>query len=405
MKILLQSEQFGKPGEGRDRFVTALQDTKNRNIASHPIYDWIRSEGLDRPALIFDITAIENRMRWLSEAGRNFRVSPLFAVKSCTDTRVLDLAHRYLSGFDISNLEEYSLLPNQLQGRLVSLTSPALTDARNEFRSKGNELLVTVDSQSQLDRHLSQDEPGDYVLRVQGPELLGEVRPLDPAYYPVSRFGFSLEEVKRLLAAPWMKNTLPVGFHVHHGSEVNRLSTYTAITDELKKLAGALNRPLKYLNLGGGWHSLEKHEICDAMKHARALFPEPCNVVFEPGRWFSTNAGYAVGTIVNFSRSGDIVRCTLDLSGKSHLHWSTPRLLHFFDPSCEKGAVVQFYGPSCYESDFIGKYIVPYATDVIRDAGLVCGNQVVFGNISTYSVEWNTSFNGIPKVSVEWICL
>jgi diaminopimelate decarboxylase len=80
-------------------------------------------------------------------------------------------------------------------------------------------------------------------------------------------------------------------------------------------------------------------------------------------------------------------------------------LLHIFEPSHDKGCVVQFFGPSCYESDFIGKYYMPYCSDVIVDAGLSCGKQVVFGNVSTYSMEWNTSFNGIPVADVDWISL
>ena len=100
--------------------------------------------------------------------------------------------------------------------------------------------------------------------------------------------------------------------------------------------------------------------------------------MLEPGRWYAQAAGFAVGSIVNISRAGDVIRCTLDLSAKSHLRWSHPKLLHLFEPQYDRKCVVQFYGPSCYESDLIGKYYLPYATDVLKDSGLSYGKRVVF---------------------------
>lgn len=405
MAILIELEQFGKPKVGKEKFAVALQRARTNRLSSHPVRNWIETAGITRPTLVFDSKTIESRMRWLAEMSSSFSVTPLLAVKSCTDPEFLELAHLYLDGFDVSNLAEYSLLGAELQGKLVSVTSPAMTGSLDCFRSKGNDLIVALDSQSQLELHLGQERPCDYLLRIQGSSLLEGSKPADAAYYPVTRFGFTVNEVKRLLQDPKVQKRQPLGFHVHHGSEVNRLSTYQTIVNGLAKLAALLNEPVRYINLGGGWHHLSKQDISDVLDSARSLFPEPCSIVIEPGRWYAEPAGYAVGTIVNLSRAGDIVRCTLDLSGKSHLHWSSPRLLHLFEPHHDKGCVVQFFGPSCYESDFIGKYYVPYFADVVADAGLSCGKQVVFGNISTYSVEWNTSFNGIPVADVEWMSL
>ncbi|MFQ5642935.1 MAG: hypothetical protein ACE5FQ_04460 [Thiogranum sp.] len=402
MTILIELEQFGKPKAGKEKFAVALQRARMNNVPSHPVYNWLETAGITGPTLAFDLNAIENRMRWLAEMSGTFSVTPLLAVKSCTDPGFLALAHQCLDGFDVSNLAEYALLHDELQGKLVSVTSPVMADDLDAFRSKGNDLVVVLDSRFQLERHLAQEKPGDYLLRIQGPGLLEGSKPADPAYYPVTRFGFTINEVERLLRDPKVQKSQPVGFHVHHGSEVNRLSTYKTMVNGLSKLASLLNEPVRYINLGGGWHHLSNQEISEALEYARRLFPEPCSILFEPGRWYAESAGYAVGTIVNLSRAGDIIRCTLNLSGKSHLHWSSPRLLHRFEPHHDKGCVVQFFGPSCYESDFIGKYYVPYSADVITDAGLGCGKQVVFGNVSTYSVEWNTSFNGIPAVDVKW---
>ena len=405
MAILIELEQFGKPKMGRSRFAAALQRARTGNIASHPVFAWAESERIDTPTLAFDMKAIRDRMHWLAELSGSFSVTPLLAVKSCTDAGFLGLAHQYLGGFDVSNLAEYSKLPDELQGKLVTVTSPALTDSLDCFRSKGNDLVVVLDSRFQFDQYLSQGQPCEYMMRIQGSSILEGAVPADPAYYPVTRFGFTMDEARKHLQDPGLQDKLPVGFHVHHGSEVNRASTYRTIIEGLGKLAGLLKRPVKYVDLGGGWHHLSGQDIADVLRSARKVFPEPCSILMEPGRWYAESAGYAMGTIVNLSRAGDIVRCTLDLSGKNHLRWSSPKLLHLFELHHDKGCVVQFFGPSCYESDFIGKYFLPCSGDVVLDAGLAPGRRVIFGGVTTYSLEWNTSFNGVPPAGVRWMSL
>ncbi len=403
MAILIDLGAFTKPAQGEARFTAALQQAKEKGATAHPVLKWVETAGIKKPTLAFDMNVIRERMRWLAGLSNSFSVTPLLAVKSCTDSAFLQMANNYLGGFDVSNLAEYSALPADLQGRLVSVTSPAVIENQDSYRSKGNELIITVDSQLQLDQHLSQPEPCDYMLRIQGSSLLADARPTDPASSPVNRFGFTVDEASRLLKAPWMKNNLPVGFQVHHGSEANQFSTYKTIINGLAKLAGLLASPPRIINLGGGWHCLNQQEFGDVLGDARRLFPDPVAILMEPGRWYSQSSGFAVGSIVNISRAGEVIRCTLDLSAKSHLRWSHPRLLHMFEPDHDKKCVVQFYGPSCYESDLIGKYYLPYSTDVLKDSGLSYRRKVVFSNVSTYSREWNTSFNGVPLADVQWI--
>ena len=405
MSIFIEIEQFRKPGAGKERFFAAVQRAKSRNASFHPVLEWIDEKGTGSPALLFDRNEIENRMRFLAEVSESFSVSPLLAVKSCTDPGFLELARRYLDGYDVSNLAEYALLPEDLRGKQISVTSPVMETHPEEFLVKGNSLVIVLDSRAQLEAHLAGANPCKYLLRVQGSTLLETARPADPAYYPVSRFGFTVDEIERILQTPGVRKMQPAGFHVHHGSESNRPSTYKHIIDGLVKLSGQLKGDVSCINLGGGWHHHSNQEIRDVLEYARRCFPLPCSIMLEPGRWYARRAGYAVGTVENISSAGGIVRCTLDLSGKSHLRWSNPILLHTFSEEDRQGGIVQFFGPSCYEADFIGKYYVPCQEDIVMDAGLCCGSKVVFGNISTYSIEWNTSFNGIPEAKIEWIRL
>jgi diaminopimelate decarboxylase len=403
MSTLIELDPFSKPEAGRSRFAAVLQRARAQNARMHPVFEWADRTAISGPTLVFDLQAIGERMRWLGDAACAHAITPLLAVKSCTQEPFLEQAQRYLGGYDVSNLNEYAVLPEDLQGKLVSLTTPLLNDDLESFATRGNDLLVTLDSPAQIDQFFARPRGCSYVLRVRGPELLRGAVPADPAFYPVTRFGLSTDELRDLLQDPRVQANPPAGFHVHHGSEVNRRSTFGLMAARLADLARVLGIPLRCINIGGGWHRLAQPEVAAVLADVRRLFPHPCRVLMEPGRWYTGRDGYAIGRVANLSRDGEILRCTLDLSARSHLHWSNPRLLHFTEPHHEQGCIVQFYGASCYESDLIGRYYLPCSGDVLADTGLVPGAQVIFGNVSTYSAEWNTSFNGIPAAAVEWI--
>jgi len=290
----------------------------------------------------------------------------------------------------------------QLEGKLISVTAPDLNTGFDGFTSRGNTAVVVLDSLTQLNHYFSQQSSVPYILRIQGSDLLKGMDPPDPAYFPVSRFGFTIEEVHQLFQHPQVRTSPPAGFHVHHGSERNQLSTYKSIISGLGRLASQLSLSLKFINLGGGWHSLGQEDISRILREARDVFPLPCSILIEPGRWYAENAGFAVGNIVNQSRSGGTVMYTVDLSGRCHLHWSDVRLLHTIDAGSTSACEAQFFGASCYEGDRVGKFLLPFPGDFFKESGLAPGKQVIFSGVSTYSIAWNTSFNGIPRAEVIW---
>lgn len=368
----------------------------------HPVLDYCKSNGDNGPTLYFDMQRIEERMQWLGEVTRPLAIAPLLAVKSCPDAHYLEVAQRMLCGFDVSNSTEYESLHSNLDGKLISVTSPELSINHDSFTSRGNATVITVDSQVQLNQFVSQNTQLPYVLRIQGSDLLKDLVPADAAYFPESRFGFTLEEVGQVLQQPAVKATPPSGFHVHHGSEENQVSTFTAMIQGLKLLADTQVVEPAFINLGGGWDELTREEISDVLTRARQAFPSPCSILMEPGRWYSKNAGFAACTVVNQMQSGDTINYTVNLSRECHLRWSRVKLVCPIEASPKKVQAVQFFGPSCYEGDLLGRFMVPYQNDFLHESGLAPGSQVIFSNVSTYSAAWNTSFNGIPRADVSW---
>lgn len=400
--MLAEVRPFRDPAAGQHQLADLLNQANAGKNFHRPILDWLHTKKFGEPTLIFDTELIEQRMQWLGELARPLSITPLVAVKSCPDAQYLGLGHKHLDGFDTSNLAEYSCLPDNLKGKLVSVTAPDLNTDFSGFISRGNTAVIALDSLTQLNHYFSQQPTIPYILRIQGSDLMKSMDPPDPAYFPATRFGFTIDEVKQLLQHPQVRSNPPAGFHVHHGSEQNRPSTCRAIISGLKQLARQLPVALQYINLGGGWHSLNQEEISDILTEARSAFPLPCSILLEPGRWYAEGAGFAIGTIVNQTQSGGTIKYTINLSGRSHLHWSEAQLIHPIEARSSKACEVQFFGPSCYEADRVGKFLLPFHNDFFQESGLTLGKTVIFSHVSTYSAAWNTSFNGIPRAEVIW---
>ncbi len=397
--MLVEVNRSKDQATGLARVAEIVRRGKTGTGFHHPVLDWLQQHTKRGPALIFDITRIKKRMAWLSEQAGSLSIDTLVAVKSCPQLRYLETAHKHLDGFDVSNPAEYACLPDDLVGKLVSVTSPDLDVHLKDFVAKGNTAVVALDSRTQLERYFSQAPGIPYLLRVQGCEFLGKE---DTAYHAETRFGFTIDEIAHLLQQPELRACPPSGFHVHHGSERNSVSTYRSIIGGLKALTRRASFEPVIINLGGGWHCLDHGDIASLLAEARRAFPAPCTLVIEPGQWYGKDAGFAVGTIVNQMTSTDTLKYVLNLSRACHLQWSGIKLLYSMAPRPRKNCAVQFLGATCYEGDSVGRFLLPYGDDFSRESGFAPGRQVIFSGVSLYSAAWNTSFNGIPKAEVVW---
>lgn len=397
--MLIEVSQSKDHATGLARIAEVVRRCKAGKGFYHPIIERLNAKPSNGPVLVFDINRIERRMAWLHELAKPLSIRTLVAVKSCPASRYLEAGQKLLDGFDVSSPAEYACLPDNLEGKLVSLTSPDLSIEMEGFVSKGNAAVITLDSYTQLDRYFCQKPRIPYLLRIQGPDFLTKD---DPGHYSKTRFGFSIKEVHHLLQRPQLVANPPMGFHVHHGSERNAVSTYRSIVEGLKILTQqACFRPL-LINLGGGWHGMNKEEISSILMEARDAFPTPCSIVLEPGRWYAVNTGFAVSTIVNQAASGSTFKFVVNISRECHLKWSRVNLVYTMVPRARRFCEVQIYGPSCYEGDMIGSFLLPYSEDFYQESGFSLGAQVIFSGVSQYSVGWNTSFNGIQKAEIVW---
>jgi diaminopimelate decarboxylase len=216
-----------------------------------------------------------------------------------------------------------------------------------------------------------------------------------------SRFGYKENSLENIEMRQCVRS-----MHTHNGSEQNSFEYYINILKYLIKLKNNYFPNTKYINLGGGLHSLTNEAIEELAIKLTPLAKEyEIAILFEPGRYLYRGSGLAIGKILGIKKeTNKHYSLVTDLSSECHLKWSTPRLIGsvgyvFTQKQKRIGEItVTIRGPTCYENDIIGEYKTFLTADGFP---FQLNDLILFGGINGYSAAWTTEFNGIPKAIVK----
>jgi diaminopimelate decarboxylase len=336
----------------------------------------------ERATLVFDLAMIERNMQRVATAARAAGIVPLFALKSFPHPRVRELAARHLDGFDVASLGELHEVPEAKILSIVDPTGAAIASAPAQSR-----VIVGVETIAQL-----RAAPADADIAIR---ISASITERDPAVGALlegtgrrrSRFGLdNREQIAWLVRSAADRR---VGLHVHHGP-VTATSAERFIATARTAIDVAGFEPA-FIDLGGAWHGIA--DIAAGFAEIRAALPRSIEILVEPGRLYTRDAGFASGRVLSSRDVGDRVLRVCELSRICHLRWSQVELVARA-PRPGEGRKVQLVGPTCYEDDVIGEWIVE--PDQVAD-------RVVLGNVSGYALAWNTSFGGVPPADVVMI--
>lgn len=335
--------------------------------------------------VIFSLNKIKEKSKILARVAKQYQINLLLAVKAAN--HILNTIQGDIQGFDISNSQEFALTDGE---GFYFITNCPLDDIDFVQQLQKKHYLISCNSLYYFQEISEKDLP--FVLRLQSTDLLGN------AQNPGSRFGLTKDQVLGL-KEQLQKNCNFSGFHFHHGSEKNSIVTYQAAITAIKELTRDLSIKKELnINLGGGFASLTITEIEVILNHARQELSEH-KLYIEPGRYFTEGTGSCFSQVIDIQEDKDNLIVTLNVSRECHLKWSRIDKIQILkkDKSTYKkrSKRITFYGNTCYENDIIGcSHFEEYS-----EIGI--GDTVVLSNISGYSLAWNTSFNGIPKINFE----
>jgi diaminopimelate decarboxylase len=336
-------------------------------------------ERCERATLVFDLAQLERNFRRVADAARAVGIVPLFALKSFPHPRVRELAARYLDGFDVGSIGELREAP---EAKILSIVDP--TGVAIAHAPRGPRTIVGCET---IDQVRAAPAHAEIAIRISA-----SITERDPAVGALlegsgrrrSRFGLddraAIDELVRAAAGR------RVGLHVHHGP-VTATNAERFIATARAALALVDVEPA-FIDLGGAWHGIA--DIAATFAEIRAALPAAIEILVEPGRLYAHEAGFATGRVLASRDAGDRVLRITELSRICHLRWSQVELVARA-PRPGQGRKLQLVGPTCYEDDVIGEWIVE--PDQLTE-------RIVLGNVSGYALAWNTSFGGVPAANV-----
>ena len=220
-------------------------------------------------------------------------------------------------------------------------------------------------------------------------ETIIGVRTRPPERGP-SRFGVDLSDTDRLARLCNRLAALPastsVGLHLHAPSSTLGHDRWWNSVDRVLSWAQTIqdrtNRPVKCLDLGGGWHPDDWLDVfvpalLDRRDALRRALPDLDTILLEPGKALSQPLGVVISRVLDVRPSRNEVILDASLAELSNIDYHPHRLLahtaHRGWHRLRRGTG-RLLGRLCMEADILGRrrqvdHLSPGDTIVICDAG------------------------------------
>ena len=276
---------------------------------THPGLDWKtiqkRAEEEGTPLLILNPEVVVKRYRELRESFAEARV--FYAIKANPARTVVQALAEAGSGFDLASpgeldiVKEFRVSPDKI---LYGNTIKRLVDIQ-KFYDYGVRIFAS-DSEDDLLK-IARGAPGSSVyirLLAGGPSK---------ADWPLDRkFGCTDEMAASLLRRAQDLGLSPGGISFHTGSQQNGTDAWKSYLERASRVFSDLAVDgifPRYLNLGGGFPVPYLKSVPDLRSFVeniradlREQFPVVPEVLIEPGRYLSAEAGVLVTEIMLVSR-------------------------------------------------------------------------------------------------------
>lgn len=344
------------------------------------------------PLYLYSTATLTRHWRVLDRSLAGLRHLVCYAIKANSNLAVLGLFARLGAGFDIvSGGELYRVLKAGGDPRRVVYSGVGKRDDEIAFALSQRVRSINVESGPELGRV----SVAARRLGVRAPVALRVNPDVDPRTHPYiatglrrSKFGVSVEEARRLYALAAQDPALDVrGIACHIGSQITSVAPFLDAIARVRALMRDLERHglhLRHLDIGGGLGIQYKDEepphpddYGRAVK--RALRGFGGEVILEPGRVLTGNAGVLVTRVLYVKRSGRRTFVVVDAAMNDLVRPSFYGAHHDIEPvgrigSGARRVVCDVVGPVCESSDFLAlgrRLPEPAAGDLlcVRSAG------------------------------------
>jgi ornithine decarboxylase len=335
------------------------------------------------------------------------RVQIYYAVKANSDPAIVQTFYDAGASFDVASMAEFLNVHEKIKHLPAKQRQDFIWDRiiyanpikaiETLRRLDPYKPLVTYDNQEEVIKIARHAPHSGLVLRLNVPNT-GSIVELS------SKFGAFPGDAVDLIAFAHNNNLVVEGLSFHVGSQCTNPKNYS---QALHLAAGVFAEAkmrgfdLKLLDIGGGFPAHYDDTVPPFRRLAKMinaeldrLFPQPIEILAEPGRFLVASAATAIAQIIGKSvRAGKL--CYYINDGVYHTYSGV-----IFDHtqyrmrSFKKGPtqICSVFGPTCDALDTIG------LAEQLPDIEM--GELLYSENIGAYSAASSTSFNGFPPAKV-----
>lgn len=347
---------------------------------------------LERPSYVVDMGKLEQNLNLLGRIQQQSGGKILLAMKSFSMWKIFGHMSEFLAGAAASGLWEARLGHDHFPGEIHTYSPGFGADEIEDIFDYSDHVIFN--SVNQWNRFAAQARCRNDVdagLRINPQFSTGAAAIYNPCR-PGSRLGIPAAQFEGL------DLTGINGFHCHTLCQqgVDDLAATLKVVEE--RYAKWLPQ-LKWFNMGGG-HDITKpgydvDRLIQLIRDFQARYD--LQVYLEPGEAVVLRTGVLCSRVLDVLHN-DVDLAILDVSATSHMPdvLEMPYRPNIYDAGLpnEKAHTFRLGGPSCLSGDIIGDYSF--------DKPLEVGDQIVFDDMSQYTMVKSTFFNGVrhPAIAI-----
>ncbi len=323
------------------------------------------------PAYIYSKNFFEDKYKEFDSAFENIKHSIFYACKSNFNLNVIKIFASFGSGIDVnSGGELFRAIKAGVEPQKIILSGVGKTKDEIKLALEHKIKLIKIESFEEVQlidkiaRELNLTAP--IAIRVN-PNVDAKTHPYISTGLSENKFGIdSFEAVDFFERCAQLKNISVTGIDMHIGSQILTVEPFIEATEKLAELYTKIKSkgiPLEHLDIGGGFGVRYKNEKTFSPKElADAIIPIiknlDCEIMFEPGRYFTANAGILVTEILYSKQNKGKNFIVVDAAMTELFRPSLYGAYHHIQPinlNERKEILADVVGPVCESSDFLAK--------------------------------------------------
>lgn len=320
----------------------------------------------DDPVMIYDLSQLKSNINKVLYLRSKYNMEFVFPVKSFPSNRVLKLFSDFNFGYDVANLNEFSLIKEFLKkDSLVSFNGISFSSIRND---SGN-ILYNLNSLEEL----------KYNNFYNGLRINTYIKNKTE----FSRFGIDIKKIHHI-----KKDKIrAISFHFYDKNKSNKIKYFMNYT----KICMGTFKNLDYVNFGGSWDILNVDLFEKEIQKIRKVLPQKIKLIFEIGENWFNNCGYLITRVIGKNEIQDKRIIYINAVKDSVSKWAVLNPINLNYGNQSKYTYI-ISGSSCYEKD------VFYLSS--KEINISMKDKIIFIGLNGYSYAWCKEFNGSnqPKV-------